>query len=393
MKTKQTILFITSRFPFPLEKGDKLRAYYQIKELSVKYNIILCALSTKKVEQTWINELSPFCQSIHVFKLNSLLKYWNTLKMGLTQKPFQVGYFYQKNLKKQIHKIIKNEKPDILYSQLVRTTEYIKDIHNIPKTLDYMDALSAGMDKRAQIANWIKKIPLQIEGNRLRIYENKIFDYFDQHTIISEQDQKLISHPSNRSIQIIPNGIDDYFTQYDTSKIKKEYDLVFVGNLSYPPNIESCLFIVNEILPLFKKNNQTVKVLLSGANPSSKVLKLKQNKNVTVIGWTKDIRENYVKGKIFIAPLFIGTGLQNKLLEAMSLGIPSITTSLANNALKAEPNKEILIANSANEFYNQICVILNDKELSDILIKKAQSFIRHEYNWKTSTNKIKFDKN
>ena len=389
--TKKTIIFLTSRFPFPLEKGDKLRAYHQIKELSKLYNIILCSLSRTDIDNKYQKELEPYCSQLHIFKLNPFLVYWNTFKTAFTKKPFQVGYFYQKKIQHQIQKVINNTKPDFLYCQLIRTTEYIKHIHNIPKTLDYMDALSSGMDKRAQIAKQLKKIPFQIEGQRLRMYENKIFDYFDNHTIISEQDQKLISHPSNKSIQVIPNGIGEYFTQFNSDKINKEYDLVFVGNLSYPPNIESCLFIVNQILPLFENKGKSISVLLSGANPTQKIQKLNQLKNVTVQGWVEDIRYSYAKGKIFIAPLFIGTGLQNKLLEAMALNIPCITTSLANNALKAKPNKEILIANSATEFYQTIQQLLKNTNQTEELKVNAKNFVIKNYSWETSTKQIIFD--
>lgn len=390
MENKKTILFLTSRFPFPLEKGDKLRAYHQIKELSKIYNIILCSITTANIEDSWKDKLRPFCKEIYIFKLNPLLLYWNTFKMIFSKLPFQVGYFYQSSIKNKILKIVKQKSPDILYCQLIRTTEYVKHIHNIPKTLDYMDALSAGMEKRAKIANWIKKQPLKIEGKRLKIYENKIFDYFDHHTIISKQDQKLISHPLNQKITIVPNGIDDYFLQYTPSNLTKEYDLVFVGNLNYAPNIEGCLFIVNELLPFFKKSGKDLTVLLSGANPSPKILKLNQLKNVTVIGWVDDIRESYSKGTIFVAPLFIGTGLQNKLLEAMSLNVPCITTSLVNNALGAEPNSEIIIADSAIEFYNQINIMLKDSSLTERISMNAKKFVAKNYSWKKETRKINF---
>lgn len=390
MENKKTILFLTSRFPFPLEKGDKLRAYHQIKELSLKYDIVLCSLTTVKIEQNWRAKLEPFCKEIHIFKLNPILILWNTFKMVFTKLPFQVGYFFQANIQKQIQLIVKNKKPDFIYCQLIRTAEYLKHIHTIPKTLDYMDALSAGMEKRAEISTWLKKQTLKIEGMRLRNYENKIYDYFDNHTIISKQDQKLINHPSNQNITIVPNGIDDYFLKYKPSNITKEYDLVFVGNLNYAPNIESCFFIVNEILPLFQKSGKDITVLLSGANPSQKVVKLNQLKNVTVLGWVDDIRESYSKGKVFIAPLFIGTGLQNKLLEAMSLSIPCVTTSLVNNALRAKPDSDVLIADSSQEFHNQILKILNNSNISSKLITNAKDFVSKKYNWQNSTNNIPF---
>lgn len=388
--SKKTIFVITSRFPFPLEKGDKLRAYHQIKVLSQNYNIILCSISAVAINKEWKSELEQYCEQVHVFKLNKLLVWWNTAKMIFSNRPFQIGYFYQKRIHKKINEIIKHNSPDFIYCQLIRVAEYVKDIHTIPKTLDYMDALSAGMEKRAQISTNLFKYMLKMEGRRLKIYENKIFDYFNYHTIISNQDRKLISHPNNSKITIVPNGVDDYFTKFDSSKIKKEYDLVFVGNLSYPPNVESCHFIVNEILPQFKKQGIDLNVLLSGASPSNRVLKLSEKRNVTVSGWVDDIRVSYCQGKVFVAPLFIGTGLQNKLLEAMSLSVPCVTTSLVNNALGAENKKHLLIADDLKSFCKSIEVLLADSEKSSAITVEAKQFIQQNYNWQSPTDKILF---
>ncbi len=390
MDSKKTIFFLTSRFPYPLEKGDKLRAYHQIKSLSQSYNIILCSLTEVNVKKEWINQLNQYCVDIYVFKLNQFKTGINLFKaLFNSKKPFQVAYFYQKNINKQIQQIIQNIKPDAIYCQLIRTTEYVKNIHHIPKTLDYMDALSEGMLKRKKISKGFFKLLYNTEGRRLKKYENIIFDYFNHHTIISQQDKDKISHPQNQSIVVIPNGIDNSFLNYNCKSIKKEFDIVFVGNLSYAPNIESCIFIINKLLPLFKKNNIKLNVLLSGANPSFKILNLTKNKqNIKVSGWVDDIRQSYCKGKIFVAPLFIGTGLQNKLLEAMALGIPCVTTSLVNNALNANPNKSILLANSVDEFYNRITTLLNDEKFYKQLSTSAKEFVLNNYNWNVFSNKI-----
>lgn len=390
ISSKKTLLITTSRFPFPLEKGDKLRAYHQIKELSKTYDVILCSLTRTDIKKEWQDELNKYCKSIHIFKLNYLLVLVNTFKMLFLNKPFQIGYFYQKPIHKKINSLIERNQPDLIFCQLIRTAEYVKNIHSIPKTLDYMDALSSGLLRRAENAKHISKFILMLEGKRVKMYENKIFDYFNHHTIISKQDKKLIQHPQQENITIIPNGIDDYFYNYTHSNLKKEYDLVFVGNLSYPPNVESCTYIVTQILPLFESKGIKLNALLSGVNPAPKIQKYNELSNVTVSGWVDDIRESYVKGKIFIAPLFIGTGLQNKLLEAMALNTPCITTSLANNALGGTTGTELLIADNLSEFENCINLLLNDNVTSKQITTNAQQFVMKHFNWETSVNQIPF---
>jgi len=387
---KKTLLITTSRFPFPLEKGDKLRAFHQIKALSKTYDIILCSITRQDIKHEWKNELDTYCKSVHIFKLNYILLLWNTFKKVFSNMPFQIGYFYQKSIHKQINKIISHSKPDLIYCQLIRTAEYVKNIHSIPKTLDYMDALGSGLSRRGENAKFLPKIILNLEANRVKLYENKIFDYFNYHTIISVQDQKLIQHPQHKDIKIIPNGIDSYFYNYTNKNLKKEYDLVFVGNLNYPPNIESCTYIINQILPLFKAKGIELTVLLSGANPNQKIKQFDSLKNVTVTGWVDDIRESYLKGKIFIAPLFIGTGLQNKLLEAMALNIPCITTSLANNALGAKPDSELLIADTLTEFESAIDLLLNNQDELTKIAENGHYFVKTNFDWENSVGRIQF---
>lgn len=387
---KKTVFVITSRFPFPLEKGDKLRAYHQIKVLSESYHVILCSVSADSIKSEWKLELEKYCSQVHVFNLNKLLRWWNTARMMFSSKPFQIGYFYQKKIKKKIAKIVEVESPDFIYCQLIRVAEYVKDIHAIPKTLDYMDALSAGMHKRAEISRGLFKVMVKMEGARLKVYENKIYDYFNHHTIISEQDKKLISHPNQSNICVIPNGVDEFFTKFDSSDVEKKYDLVFVGNLSYPPNVESCQFIVNEILQYFEQQGKSITVLLAGASPSNKVLKLNDHKNVTISGWVDDIRVSYAQGKVFVAPLFIGTGLQNKLLEAMSLNVPCVTTSLVNNALGAQHQKHVLVADNIKSFCKNIDILLSSDQRVKNMTQEAKQFIEEKYNWKSVTEKIPF---
>ena len=207
------IFVLLSRFPYPLEKGDKLRVFNQIKELSKNYEIILCALTVEKVAQSSIDILSKYCSSIEVVKLSKIKIYLNLLKCLLfTNKSLQVAYFYNSDAQKKIDSYLLKYEPDHIYCQLIRVTEYVRK-SNIKKTLDYMDALARGMERRIEDAPFYLKWFLKIETDRLKRYEHFIFNDFDSHTIISEQDRKLIVNVNNDEIVIVKNGVD-----YETYK-------------------------------------------------------------------------------------------------------------------------------------------------------------------------------
>jgi len=380
------LLVLLSRFPYPLEKGDKLRAYHQIKELAKQHEIHLVCLTDQNIKDEWVIEVKKICKELHVFKLNWALIYWNTAKQFFTDKPFQVGYFYQRTIQKKINSLIVEIKPDHIYCQLIRTAEYVKNIQHIKKTIDYMDALGKGMFRRSEISTGIKKRLFKMEAKRLSEYENRIFDYFNHHTIISEQDRKFINHAQQNDITIIENGIDESFFNFD-KVVDKKYDLVFIGNMNYAPNMECAEFIVNEILPDLSLKNSSIQLLISGANPHQRILNL-EGKNVTVSGWVEDIRQSYASGKIFVAPLFIGTGLQNKLLEAMAMGIPCVTTTLAKSGLGIHKNKIVLTADSKDEFVEKISALLEDENLYAELSKSAREYVQQSFSWNISVAKL-----
>ena len=382
-KTKRKLVILTSRFPYPLEKGDKLRIYHQIKELSTNYEIHLLSISDNQVSNASKTELAKYCASIHVYNISILSRIFGMFRSLILSLPFQVGYFYNPKHKKSILNTIKELQPDAIICQLIRVTEYVKDYHECPKILDYMDAFSKGMERRRIHGKWYSNFFFKMESNRLRGYEQRIFDYFEKKLIISDQDKQYIAHPNRSEIIAVPNGIDDRF--FEPLPITPSFTLVFVGNLSYAPNIEAVQFLKDAILPLLP--NCTL--LVSGAQPSKSLLSISQyNPKITLNGWVNDIRESYKSGSIFIAPMMIGTGMQNKLLEAMALGIPCITTSLANNPIGAKNGETIIVAETAIQFKEAIESLQKDQELYNRIAISAKDYVREHFNWTQSTAKI-----
>ncbi|MBL4593608.1 MAG: glycosyltransferase, partial [Flavobacteriales bacterium] len=271
--------------------------------------------------------------------------------------------------------------PDHIYCQLIRVTEYVRN-SNINKTLDYMDALARGMERRVEDAPFYMKWFLKTETVRLKRYEHFIFEDFDNHVIISEQDRRLIVNVNNDNVVVVPNGVD--YDTYKHAEAEKEYDLIFTGNMAYPPNVDSVVYLVNNVMPLVWKEQPNIRLVIVGAQPSAKVLKLKSEK-VTVTGWVEDISEYYSKSKIFVAPMQIGTGLQNKLLEAMAMKLPCITSQLANNALGATHNENILIGNNESEYTKHIIELMGDINLQKEIAQKGYQFVKENYTWEGST--------
>jgi glycosyltransferase involved in cell wall biosynthesis len=241
-----------------------------------------------------------------------------------------------------------------------------------------MDTLSKGMERRIVTEPWYKKWFYRNESKRLARYERSVFDYFEFKTIISKQDRNYLIHPKKDQVHVIPNGVDASF--FEELSLKKDKDIVFTGNFSYPPNIEAAVFLAEELLPALHKRGLMVNLLLSGASPTERVKEL-ANEFVEVSGWIHDIRFSYQRAKLFVAPMFIGTGLQNKLLEAMASGLPCVTTSLANNALGGTGGENILLAENSIDFVEICADFFQNSASFKAVASDGRRYVELNYTW------------
>lgn len=371
------ILVILSRVPWPLEKGDKLRAYHLMREWSKHHKIYLFCLSDNSVHPIAESKLNEICERVVIHRLPKL-QLLLRLFIGLFNKlPFQVNYFYSKKAKRSFDKFLDQVIPEHIFCQLARTAEYTLNYSVITKSLDYMDAFSTGMLRMSEKAKWPLSAVMRVEYNRLKNYEDQIQSSFNSRFIISKQDRAQLNYVEN--LEVVPNGIDPIFLQKH-EEIDKKYDILFTGNMSYRPNVESAKWLVNEIMPIVWRGNPDVIICLCGANPSNQVRSL-ASKKVQVTGWVDDIFLVYQTSKVFIAPMIVNTGLQNKLLEAMACQVPSITTTLANNALGASDKKEILIADSSVELAKCISQLLEDTTLARALGQNGYDYVTENFSW------------
>ena len=380
------IFILLPRIPFPLEKGDKLRAFNQIKQLAKHNEIVLCALNddSKVSEQDAFHALQPYCQSINFIKITKPQIALGLVRAFCKGLPLQCGYFYNRKAAKKVNALIAKHKPEMLFGQLLRVAEYIR-YKDLPKTIDYQDIFSYGMKRRAEIASFVTRPIFNMEYRRLKRYEAAIFDDFDVKTIISEPDRALFPHPKRDEILIIPNGVDhDYFKPMERDKL---YDLVFTGNMSYPPNVNAVEYLANEIMPIVWKTLPNAKLYIAGATPDPKVKKV-ASERIIVSGWLDDIRDAYAQSRVFIAPMRIGTGLQNKLLEAMSMRLPAITSPLANASLGAKPDEEILVGGNAEEMAKHVITLLTDKEKAEYIAQAGFDFTNRVYDWEKATERL-----
>ena len=385
------LLVLLSRFPYPLDKGDKLRAYHQLRYLAGRgHEVCLLALSDEPVPTEALAAVRPLCRGgLHLHRLGRLGRGRGLARaLATAGRPLQVGYFYEAPAQRLVDKLLAEFQPEHVYCQLIRMAEYLRPhAGRIPLTLDYMDVFSAGMARRAATAPAWQRPVLALEARRLAAYEAAAWGWFRHHTIISNQDRQLIQHPKSEVITIVPNGIDFAYFQPQPA-VAKTHDLLFCGNMGYHPNVDAACWLAEEILPLVQRRHPGASLLVAGTTPSPKVLALARRPGVAVSGWLPDIRPAYAGARVFVAPMRVGTGLQNKLLEAMAMQLPCVTTPLAHNALGGTPGQHLLVADSAPALADALADLLDDPAGAARLAAAGRTFVAETYDWATATVRL-----
>lgn len=385
------ILVLLSRFPYPLDKGDKLRAYYQLRYLAGQgHEICLLALSDEPVPAAALAAVRTLCRGgLHLHRLGRVAQGRGLVRaLATAGQPLQVGYFYEKPAQRLADKLLAAFRPDHVYCQLIRMAEYLRPhAGRVPMTLDYMDVFSAGMARRAATAPAWQRPVLALEASRLAAYEAAVFGWFRHHTIISDQDRQLMPLAEKERIAIVPNGIAlDYFQPQPLAA--KTCDLLFCGNMGYHPNVDAACWLAEEILPLVQQRRPGASLLVAGTSPAPRVRALASRPGVAVSGWLPDIRAAYAGARVFVAPMRVGTGLQNKLLEAMAMQLPCVTTPLANSALRGAPGRQLLVAEGAPDLAEALAGLLADEPAAARLAAAGRTFVAETYDWAAATARL-----
>ncbi|MBF0236247.1 MAG: glycosyltransferase [SAR324 cluster bacterium] len=377
-RARKNVLYVTTRFPFPKIKGDKLRAYHQIVELSKSNNVILMTLLEDKNDTQYFDELKPFCKKIIPVSLPPKTSVRNRRLSHLSWTPSQVAYFYNREFKNMLPKVVLAHDIDTVYCQLIRAGQYAAKLKNVWKVIDFVDAFSLNLKRNIQVEPWYRKPAMFLRTVKVWAFEQKMIRSFDKAIIISKNDQKALGHDE---IFISPNGV----AQPEEQKFShetREKALIFSGNMDYWPNEDAARYLVEEIMPHLDND---IKVYLVGINNNPQVKKY-QSDRVIVTGKVPSMKEYFDKASIAVCPMRLGAGQQNKVLEAMAAGVPVVASDVANSGIGATDS--LILANSAIEFADQINVLMKHPLKQAQLVQKAYRFIRDKFNWSQIMNQL-----
>jgi polysaccharide biosynthesis protein PslH len=382
------VLFIASRFPHPLDKGDKLRLFHQARCLAPYAQLDLFCLADSDVSKSDLAEVEPFFQNIFVWRQSFGDIATGVISGFFSGLPVSVSYFSNKRAYRDLQRIFREEPYDLVYCQLIRMAPYLASCP-IPRVIDFMDAFSLSYALRSKYStNRFSMVFFKWESKRMSAYEKQVLHSFEGSCAISPRDAVQISMPIDPTHVVVPNGVDyAYFSPHLPFERQREYDLVFVGNMGYFPNQQAALYLVKQVLPLLLTDFPDIRILIAGARPGKEVLAL-QSGHVVVSDWMDDIRFAYQQAHVFVAPLFSGAGQQNKMLEAMAMGVPCITSSHVNVSLGAVPGEQIMLAENPAEFASVIADLLNSPQKRESISLAARTFAIQNFDWIKSNHTL-----
>ena len=389
---KKKILYLCHRIPYPPNKGDKIRSFNEIKYLSKNNTIDLITLADEPEDLKYTENLKKYCRQVKVFSLNKTIGKLKGFISLLSGKSISQGYFYQRRFQSTFNQWINREQYDSIICFSSPMAEYVfkgsKKISDISDNF-IMDFCDLDSDKWLQYSQKTK-FPIDIiykkEANRLLNFEKKINQKFSKSIFISEAEANLfkVKHFTAKDIQIIPNGVDYKYFDSDKTKITKKFSspmLVFPGAMDYHANIDGVKWFTKEIFPEIKKKIPEIKFYIVGSNPAPSIKALESDKSIIVTGFVKDIREYYKAASVCVIPLRIARGVQNKVLESMSMKNAVLSTSQAVQGINPEVKKALKIEDDPNGFASKTLDLINNRSKRKQLGTQARNFILKHHNW------------
>lgn len=385
------ILALFSRTPYPLTDGGRIRRYNTAKILNQEHTVDLLIIDEKNKEKKQITPLIEEFHGVTLFSYPPSRFFLNTIPGILSHQPLQIFYFSFKDVHHwlETHK----ERYDLFYCNHIRTASYVRSVQK-PKVVDLIDAASRKYYRGKKNVKGKWRLIYPIESRRMIQYERQIVQEFDHAFITSPFDRKFLQSKNLplSSLSIIPNGVKNHLLQYPESHMEMMNNeknwLVFLGSMKSPANEDGVLYFVNKIFPKIRAKHPEMKFLIVGKQPSWKVQRLSKEPGVHVTGFVKEPAAYLAQACVVVAPLRFGTGIQNKVLEAMALGKPVVTTKIGREGISAIDNKHLRVANTPKAFATAVNSLLENSTERERMGDNARQLIKENYTWDAIRPKI-----
>jgi len=389
------ILLLWHDLPSPYT-GDSLPIYNLFKYLGQKHDITLLSFKQVTEESRYRYDLNRYYEAIEtqdITEAKSLIKriirtFANILSptsLFSAKSSFIDFYYshtyYSPGMQLKIKNLLTTTKFDLIYTSLFMAF-YVQDV-DLPKVVHEYDCVTEmNRQKYLSMKNLVAKFFYWLVYLRMKRYERNISKKFDVLIVVSPQEQKTVQSlfPSANAL-VVPNGVDTEF--FRPGYEQEEYaSLIFVGSMSYQANVDAMLYFHSRIYAKIKKNLPETKLYIVGREPTKEIQSLSSDKSVVVTGYVEDVRPYLARASVVLAPFVSGTtGIKNKVLEAMAMAKPVVSTSMGVQGITLVTNDHVIIADEPDEFARHVVELLCDKQLRQKIGHNARKLVESSYSW------------
>ncbi len=371
--------------PFPPNRGGKIRPFNMVRHLSKNHSVTVASLAHSEQELRDGAGLSQYCAGVIVEVLPSSTRWIQACRMLFTNKPSSVASFWSSRLYERVQKERTRTKFDVVFVHCAFVAQYVSEPRGEFRVLDFGDLDS---EKWFEYSRW-KRFPISagygLEALKLRKYEKQIAGQFDRCTVTTSGELDIFKTlGASTSCQVIPNGVDTEYFHPRPGQVLDSPVVAFIGRMDYFPNVDGVLYFVRRILPLIRQRVPGVELRIIGSDPTPDIRRLARTPGIVVTGHVTDVRPYLIDAAVSVAPLRIARGTQNKILEAMAMGIPVVATPEAAKGIQATPGRHLLVGDGADGFADQVVKILHDSELRQDLAASGRRRIENAHVWSGS---------
>jgi len=376
------LLILTPRYPYPVIGGDRLRIYFICKVLSAHFRLTLLSLCESEVEMTSsLPEDGVFehVERVYLPKWRSRL---NSLMALPTRTPLQNAYYRSADFRDRIRTLA--PKHDGVLAHLIRTGDAIRDLTQ-PKFLEMTDAISlnyARVGRERRTSADLRSQVYRIESERLEAYERAIVDDFDHAFLVSSVDREFLygRHPERLArVTVASNGVDLSGLPFAFSP--ESGDLVFIGNMTTLQNLDAVQYMAREVLPLVRRQRPAVRLRVIGRIGPNEQAQLENVDGVVVTGQVDSVAAAAHGGAVGVCPMRLGAGVQNKVLEYMALGLPTVSTSIGLEGFHARDGIELVVADDPGAFAARVLQLLEDRAAASAMAQAARAYVESRHTW------------
>jgi sugar transferase (PEP-CTERM/EpsH1 system associated) len=384
------ILFLSSWFPYPPDNGSRIRIFNLIKQLSKEHDITLSSFSRDgEVTEDRLQAMQQYCSTVQAVPLAPFRpSSFRSILGFFSSRPRSFVDMYSPQMQGLVEWIGREGHFSVVIASEIDTAPYAITLRGVPRILEDVE-LAVLREKRTSQSRVGRRLRYGLMWWKTRRFITHLLRRFDGCTVVSQQERANVLRiaPNCRHVTVVPNGVDLDRYKGDFGA-PEQGTLVFSGALTYGANFDAMEFFLRQVFPLLKARWPEVILRITGKTKGVSVDHLPLDESVILTGYLDDVRPTVARSWACVVPLRVGGGTRLKILEAMALGTPVVSTTKGAEGLEVIPGEDILIADGPIEFADAILRLLGDRALRAKLAVNGRRLVEERYSWKTSAQKL-----